>query len=91
MILEQKLNKYKQVKEDLGGVCAAHKYNRASSAGKRRFLIFPYLDTKIIFSIIVLHRFQCSWGGKRSCSLFYRLETEVEDNATLKSCVWIRN
>lgn len=35
MILEQKLNKYKQVKEDLGGVCAALKNNRVSSAGEK--------------------------------------------------------
>lgn len=35
MILEQKLNKYKQVKEDLGGVCAALKYNSVFSTGEK--------------------------------------------------------
>lgn len=35
MVLEQKLNKYKQVNEDLGGVCAALRYNRACSAGEK--------------------------------------------------------
>lgn len=65
MILEQKLNKYKQGKEDLGGVCAALMYNRVSSPGKRNFLVFLCSDIKIIFSIIVLFRFWHSWGKKK--------------------------
>lgn len=90
-ILKQKLNKYEQVKEELGGVCAALKQNRVCSAGEKGTFLSSLIQTPRLFLALLCCTDFSVLGEKEGVVPSFIGQKLKYRTMPLKFCVWTRN
>lgn len=90
-ILKQKLNKYEQVKEELGGVCAALKQNGVCSAGEKGIFLSSLIQTPRSFLALPCCTDFSVLGEKKGVVPSFIGQKLKYRTMPLKFCVWTRN